>query len=48
MFWALNGATFNPRRAKKRQSAVVRKLLPAQLEVPWIMIALIASPPLLR
>jgi hypothetical protein len=35
MFWALNGATRTPRRAKLRPSAVVSRLLPAKLDVPW-------------
>jgi hypothetical protein len=38
MFWALNGATRRPWRAKWRHSTVASRLLPAQLEVPWTMI----------
>jgi hypothetical protein len=41
MFWALNGATSTPRRAKARASAVVSTLFPAELEAPWIMSAAI-------
>ena len=34
MFCALNGATFRPRRAYQRHSAVASQLLPAPLVVP--------------
>ncbi len=34
MFWALNGATATPRRAKSRQSPVTTSDLPASEEVP--------------
>src|SRR4051812_5730231 len=42
MFCALNGATRRPRRAASRATAVVSRLLPAQLVVPWTMTALMA------
>jgi hypothetical protein len=31
----LNGATFRPRRAKRRHSPAVNKLLPTEELVPW-------------
>src|SRR4051812_21259799 len=39
MFWALNGATFTPRRASSRHSPVTTWLFPASLVVPQIMMA---------
>jgi hypothetical protein len=43
----LNGATSIPRRAINRANAVVSKLLPAQLEVPWIISAFAIAPPII-
>lgn len=42
MFWALNGATFTPRRTSQRQMPAVTTLLPASDAVPAT-----SSPPLM-
>jgi hypothetical protein len=38
MFWALNGATFTPRRASTRHSPVTTRDFPASEDVPAIKI----------